>query len=103
MLAASCLQVWQRSTCVPFSPCEKYGGSEALCPPPRQCKDLACGNYTCDGCPTGYITSRDGKTCLDVNECDTNNGGCHMSTNDCNNTIGSYERDIALLGRAAFQ
>ena len=96
---ASRHQVWKRSTCVKYSPCEKYGGSEALCPPPRQCKDLACGNYTCDGCPGGYTTSRDGKECLDVDECAANNGGCHMSTNDCNNTIGSYARRAAALLR----
>ncbi len=48
------------------------------------CTNVA-GNFTC-ACKAGY--SGDGKTCTDVNECLTNNGGC-SANGSCTNTPGS--------------
>jgi len=64
------------------------------------------GSRTC-ACKTGY--SGDGFTCngtifiihllvylflfyfeIDINECSTNNGGCHATLATCTNTIGSF-------------
>jgi len=49
------------------------------------CTDLL-ADYSCDCTGTGYT----GVGCdVDVNECDTNNGGCHANA-DCTNTAGSH-------------
>ncbi|XP_067687043.1 uncharacterized protein [Haliotis asinina] len=48
------------------------------------CRDTN-GSYACD-CETGYYKAPN-NTCIDVNECDTNNGNC---TYVCNNSPGSY-------------
>ncbi len=44
------------------------------------------GSFTCT-CSAGY--TGDGKTCTDVNECLTNNGGCSANAN-CTNSAGSF-------------
>ncbi|HQN73767.1 MAG TPA: hypothetical protein PLB16_10170, partial [bacterium] len=41
-------------------------------------------NCTCDA---GYTLNVDGKACDDVNECETDNGGCAQN---CTNTTGSH-------------
>ncbi|KMQ94456.1 cartilage oligomeric matrix protein [Lasius niger] len=69
------------------------------CHPGVRCINLHPG-YRCDRCPTGYtgpMTEGVGvemartrkQICQDVNECDTNNGGCHPYS-ECINTEGSY-------------
>nr|BAA82606.1 sALK-6 [Ephydatia fluviatilis] len=44
------------------------------------------GNPAC-ACPEGYVLGADKWTCLDINECSLNNGGC---ANGCVNTPGSH-------------
>ena len=45
------------------------------------------GSYKCI-CDVGY-RENSGK-CLDIDECDTDNGGC---SHECINTLGSYKCD----------
>ncbi|XP_011869679.1 PREDICTED: cartilage oligomeric matrix protein isoform X3 [Vollenhovia emeryi] len=69
------------------------------CHPGVRCINLHPG-YRCDRCPTGYtgpITEGVGvemartrkQMCQDINECETNNGGCDPYS-ECINTEGSY-------------
>ncbi|XP_071564208.1 cartilage oligomeric matrix protein [Temnothorax nylanderi] len=69
------------------------------CHPGVRCINLHPG-YRCDRCPTGYtgpMTEGVGvemartrkQICQDINECDTNNGGCDPHS-ECINTEGSY-------------
>lgn len=51
------------------------------------CVDLAKG-YKCS-CRKGYSLQRDGKTCVDVNECDT--FALNMCTQKCMNTNGAFK------------
>ncbi|XP_048586946.1 uncharacterized protein LOC5519388 isoform X2 [Nematostella vectensis] len=44
------------------------------------------GSFTC-ACKRGFILRHDGKTCEDIDECDT---GLHKCEHQCNNTFGSY-------------
>ena len=44
------------------------------------------GSYNCS-CKIGYELDTDEVTCIDINECDFNNGGCDGT---CENTEGSY-------------
>lgn len=41
-------------------------------------------------CWPGYTLAYDGKTCMDKNECQANNGGCDVINGVCINTPGSY-------------
>lgn len=49
------------------------------------CIDL--DSYKCD-CDPGFVPNVNKTVCLDVNECDTNNGGCGQHT--CINSFGTY-------------
>ncbi|XP_065890335.1 uncharacterized protein [Dysidea avara] len=51
----------------------------------HNCTNLQ-GSYKCT-CNDGYYLDRDGKSCLDVNECGNSNGGCAQK---CVNTAGSH-------------
>jgi hypothetical protein len=50
------------------------------------------GDYSCVCPSTGFSSSGSGKdtTCTDVDECQTNNGGC-AAHSTCKNTVGSYQ------------
>ena len=45
------------------------------------------GGHTCI-CPAGYLTSADGKSCEDEDECATGRNNCDM---ECFNTEGSFQ------------
>ncbi|XP_026879276.2 oncoprotein-induced transcript 3 protein isoform X2 [Electrophorus electricus] len=82
-------------------------------PRPSVCFHVYCGHFydicdevECSGpgcpvepechCPDGTVLGPDSQTCLDVNECETNNGGC---ADVCVNTKGSRQCDCG-PGRA---
>jgi len=94
-------------TCVNLSP-----GFECVCPPglvidtdgltcvadncferehPELCEQICTnvpgGDYACS-CQEGYMLNEDAHNCTEINECDSNNGGCQY---DCINTDGGYE------------
>ena len=48
------------------------------------------GSYTCV-CPAGYVTDRDGRTCVDVDECNVTASGRPVCPQACVNTRGSFE------------
>ncbi|CEM18121.1 unnamed protein product [Vitrella brassicaformis CCMP3155] len=56
----------------------------AACNKNATCKNTA-GGYECI-CQDGF--EPDGEDCKDIDECETNNGGCEHT---CNNTVGSFE------------
>jgi hypothetical protein len=59
------------------------------CDPLQKCKkDPKTKQYVCQECPKGYLTTGNGKVCVDINECLTNNGGCGTNK-QCINTPGS--------------
>ncbi|KAK3267846.1 hypothetical protein CYMTET_23623 [Cymbomonas tetramitiformis] len=53
--------------------------------PPVACSTIPGGGFSCGECPEGYMG--DGVMCADVDECATNNGGCH-SLSTCQNGVG---------------
>lgn len=74
------------STCVDINECD----TAQPCHPGVRCVNLRPG-YRCESCPSGYNgTTLEGvglelggsrkQICLDINECENNNGGCdpHM-------------------------
>ncbi len=97
---SSACQVECNRTCgKPGSLCSCDAGTQdhdnnGTCTPNCATSMLSCGIGTCSDlsgtascvCPAGY--QFDGKTCSDVNECLTNNGGCDVNAT-CANTIGS--------------
>ncbi|XP_074645082.1 uncharacterized protein LOC141901623 isoform X2 [Tubulanus polymorphus] len=103
----------QSAHCVNLSPgfkcqCNQgYSGSGYYCEDVNECalrtdkceKDLkrgwctnTVGSYVCK-CQPGYKLSPDKHSCIDINECATNNGGCDYQ---CINTDGSYRCDCAV-------
>jgi fibrillin 1 len=60
---------------------------EGGCDPLQKCKKDKNKNYYCTDCPKGYLTVN-GNTCVDINECSSNNGGCGTNK-QCMNTLGS--------------
>ncbi|XP_037817925.1 cubilin homolog [Lucilia sericata] len=83
-----CEQGWIRNTTslscdVDVNECEGLSN-----PCHSQCINLP-GSFKCGPCPAGYTGN--GITCLDINECSTNNGGCSLLPKvRCINTEGSY-------------
>ncbi|KAK3707600.1 hypothetical protein QZH41_017862 [Actinostola sp. cb2023] len=55
----------------------------------QTCYNL-CNMKTKCGCYPGYKLAYDGKTCIDNDECQVNNGGCDVFKSICLNTPGSY-------------
>ncbi|CAH3028156.1 unnamed protein product [Porites evermanni] len=53
------------------------------------CYNLCNLKVQCD-CWPGYTLAYDGKTCMDKDECQSNNGGCDYAHGLCINTPGSY-------------
>ncbi|XP_011136223.1 cartilage oligomeric matrix protein isoform X2 [Harpegnathos saltator] len=83
------------STCLDINECEL----SQPCFPGVRCINLHPG-YRCDPCPTGYVgpfvegigvemARKQKQICRDINECETNNGGCDPYA-ECVNTEGSY-------------
>ncbi|XP_023310715.1 signal peptide, CUB and EGF-like domain-containing protein 3 isoform X1 [Anoplophora glabripennis] len=58
---------------------KRKGGCTHICNPK--------GKIKCS-CLTGFALAADQRTCLDIDECKTNNGGCEK---ECRNTLGTYE------------
>ena len=54
------------------------------------------GSYDCS-CRTGYILDSDNSSCLNINECENNNGGCEQH---CEDTTGSYYCECNVTGYA---
>ncbi|EDV46242.2 cubilin homolog [Drosophila erecta] len=55
------------------------------------------GSFTCAPCPAGLTGN--GVSCRDLDECQTNNGGCSLRPKvDCINTYGSYHCGECPLG-----
>ena len=44
------------------------------------------GSYEC-GCNSGFLLTSDERTCRDIDECGSGNGGCSQL---CTNTVGSF-------------
>ncbi|XP_065060118.1 uncharacterized protein LOC135687479 [Rhopilema esculentum] len=60
------------------------GGCDQLC-------FNKCDKRTSCGCLPGFVLAYDGKTCLDIDECQVNNGGCRKDKNAyCSNYPGGY-------------
>ena len=66
------------------------------------------GSYVC-GCMTGYQLDSDGLTCIDINECNSNNNGeCeqnlvrrslpHLMSNRMCNTEGKAMYNVCFIG-----
>lgn len=62
-------------------------GCGVICPQDTTCTNTTSGNATCQ-CSPG-LTGDGAGNCTDVNECLTNNGGCHPDAN-CRNLRGSF-------------
>ncbi|KAH3833313.1 fibrillin-1-like isoform X2 [Dreissena polymorpha] len=71
------------TTCEDIDECERYSTN--------RCKHGACvnteGGYRCK-CDPGFTTNDIGAKCIDVDECQADNGGCHEL---CSNTFGGFE------------
>ncbi|XP_072174323.1 cubilin-like [Diadema setosum] len=86
-----CFDGWQKDSSSSNPACsvdvDECNGREYPCSaePLVSCTNVD-GSYYCGNCPTGY--DGNGHQCLDVNECQTNNGGC-SSLVQCTNTVGS--------------
>ncbi|XP_032681170.1 cartilage oligomeric matrix protein [Odontomachus brunneus] len=83
------------TTCLDVNECEL----SHPCYPGVRCINLHPG-YRCDQCPRGYVgpfvegigiemARKQKQICRDINECETNNGGCDPYS-ECINTEGSY-------------
>ncbi|KAK7069506.1 hypothetical protein SK128_014533 [Halocaridina rubra] len=73
-------------TCTDIDECEEFRGRGRLCI--GMCVNQP-GSFKCS-CPEGYTLGSDGRTCKDINECDTGTV-CVGPNEQCVNTRGSYK------------
>ncbi|KAH8352319.1 hypothetical protein KR084_003439, partial [Drosophila pseudotakahashii] len=75
---------------------DECSGTAAHSPCSTRCINLP-GSFTCAPCPAGLTGN--GISCRDVDECQTNNGGCSLSPKaNCINTYGSHHCAECPLG-----
>ncbi|MFL5307846.1 MAG: EGF domain-containing protein [Polyangia bacterium] len=74
-----------KTGCLDIDECAE--GTDACSKTPRTTCSNTAGGYQCSPCPSGY--AGDGRTCTDVDECATNNGGCDPLV-ACINTPGGF-------------
>jgi hypothetical protein len=69
------------------APCAEANGG---CDPLVTCAESD-GEVRCGACPSGYDdVNGDGTRCADIDECASDNGGCHPTLGECRNTEGGH-------------
>ncbi|KAJ1607293.1 signal peptide-containing protein [Cryptosporidium canis] len=78
--------VFDQGRCRPINKCSDFNGRLNDCS--QNCITGGDGRGKCD-CNPGFKLHENGKTCIDINECEENNP-CDLSISSCINTLGSY-------------
>lgn len=78
--------VFDQGRCRPINKCTDFNGRLNDCS--QNCVSGNDGRGKCE-CNHGFKLHEDGKTCIDINECEENNP-CDLSISSCINTPGSY-------------
>ncbi|HEX2678553.1 MAG TPA: hypothetical protein VHM19_18000, partial [Polyangiales bacterium] len=83
----SCYSGYSGSSCADVDECAS-GAVNACGTGATNCVNSA-GSYTCT-CNSTYFTGTGTTSCVDINECNTNNGGCGSATYwTCTNNVGA--------------